>query len=117
VTRISWLAPGPTLLRAGGRDGLARVAREVDTREETSIELVVPIGFEAVFPDLRRATDRSYVLEDSAGLPLHAGDTLPRSVWLAPGEYALRTFVAGVDTARVPFRMGQERQVVRTEGR
>ena len=118
VVQISWLAPGMTLVRCGGRDGFARVARLVDTASTTLVELVVPAGgVEVVFKlGAQAAGAEQFRLEDSAGLALYAGRWMPREVLLVPGDYSLRTFVEGLETDSIVIRVGQERQVVRYGG-
>ncbi len=114
VATVRHLAPGLTLLRAGGDEGRARVARLVDTVAERELELVVPLGVEVVL--VRRGGFRSgaeYALEDGDGNPLIGGRGLPRDVWLAPGRYTIRELEDGRELARYPFTVGSERTVVR----
>ncbi|QDU66062.1 carboxypeptidase-like regulatory domain-containing protein [Engelhardtia mirabilis] len=110
------LGAGRTLLRVGGKDGWARIAREVETSAQSEIELVVPRGTEVVFPFLL-APGETYVVAGEDGLPLLAGSYLRRQTWLVPGRYTLtRRGADGVSTAQ-PFNVGTDRTVVRWEQR
>lgn len=111
-TEVSHLGPGSTLLRAGGRDGHARVAREVDTSRESSFELVVPPGTEVVLAGPRRSGE-TFVLEGPQGLPLYSGFWVPRVAYVSPGAYTLVRSFDGVQVDRRPFWVGAERTVVR----
>jgi hypothetical protein len=113
VTRVTWLAPGDVLVRAGGRDGLARVARRVDTARETRVELVVPVGIEVFVKAQETAVGRVHVLYDAAGEVLYGGATVPERCFLAPGAYALARLDEGRESARRAFTVGDSRTVVR----
>ena len=110
---LQHLGAGPVLLRAGGRDGLARVALEVVAVDGGEYELVVPNGVEVALrgPDL---TSGHLVVRDRSGLPLDAYRWLPTDTCLAPGSYVLECRSATGDvTETVPFTVGRERTVVR----
>lgn len=109
---VSDLGPGPTLILAGGQDGHARVAREADTSTASSFELVVPRGTEVVLAGPRGDGD-TFVLEDSAGLPLYSGYGLPRVVHLAPGSYTVVRSHPEGNSERYPFEVGSGRTIVR----
>ena len=117
VAEVAHLAPGPTFVAAGGGDGWALVARMVDTRRETDVELVLRRGTPVV---LRRAASARpeivYVLEDAAGFALLGGSWLPRDLFLASGRYLLRGLEGTREVERVPFAVAQERLVVRYGG-
>jgi len=117
VAEVAHLAPGPTFVGAGGAGGWALVARMVDTRRETDVELVLRPGTPVV---LRRAAtarpDIEYVLEDGAGFALLAGRWLPRDLFLASGRYLLRGLEGTREVERVPFTVAEERVVVRYGG-
>jgi hypothetical protein len=109
---VGHLAPGRTLLWAGGREGLARVAREVDTTRETELELVLRPGTEVVLTGPRRP-GQGVVLEGPGGLPYFAGTSIPRECFLAPGAYVLVRSSDGIEQERIPFQVGDTRTVVR----
>ena len=115
---IDFLAPGPTLLRAGGVDGHALVGRLVDTREESQIVFVVPAGVEVSF---RRedGTDPAvlFVLEDDAGVVLSGGSWLPSKTCLQPGRYRITRSLGGLDVETRELLVESERLVVRYGGR
>jgi RNA polymerase sigma factor (sigma-70 family) len=112
VTWVTWLAPGETLVRAGGHGGLARVALQVDTSRETSVALVVPSGSEVVVRGQQAARGRVYVLNDAAGQVLYGGNSVPTRCFLAPGAYALVRLDDERETARQAFTVGGVRTVV-----
>jgi len=113
VTSVSWLAPGEVLVQAGGRDGLARVARLVDTTREARIELVVPTGTEVLVKGQVAARGRVYVLYDAAGQVLYGDSTVSLRCYLAPGAYMLVRLDDGRESSRQSFTVGDTRTVVR----
>jgi hypothetical protein len=118
VALVYHLAPGPTLLNAGGRDGRARVGLLVDTALTREPELVVPFGVEVVFRRDRTAwPGAELMLEDERGVPLHAGrGRFPSRTFLLPGRYRLLVIEDGSEIERVGFTVGSERTVVRYGG-
>ncbi len=116
LQRVSIQRAGPKLLCAGGKDGYARVALEVDTARESTFELVVPRGTEVVLIGPREQGD-TIVLEGEQGLPLYSGLWIPRIVYLAPGSYTLTRRLGAKDVGRTTFQVGTERTVVRWSAR
>ena len=117
IAEVNHLAPGLTLVRAGGRAGLALVGRLVDTRQETEVELVVPPGVEVVFRhDDSASTGVVWVLENAQGVPL-LSRYLRRQTFLHPGTYVLLGLEGERRVERVEFTVGAERLVVRYGGR
>ena len=113
---MSSLGPGPKLLHAGGQDGYARIAVEIDTSRESAFELVVPAGTEVVLVGPRRHGE-TLVLAGEQGLPLYAGTWVPRITVLAPGSYTLSRSFGGREIEQIAFRVGTERTVVRWSAR
>jgi len=117
VSSIPWLAPGPTLVRAGGRDGWGRVAKLVDTGTVKEVKLVLPRGTQVIFRrGAAHGAGSEFLLEDASGLQLREGSYLPGGMFLAPGRYTLRVLASGVEVERVPFEVSEERIVVRCGG-
>lgn len=117
VTKFWTLAPGLTQVSVGGRDGLARTVRAVDTSDESPVRMVVGPGTEVVF-DLRGESPYPagtlWSLEGQGGLVYASGRYLPGTTWLKPGEYTLRRFdSAGAPQGQLGFQVGTERLVVR----
>ncbi len=116
LQRVSIQRAGPKLLQAGGEEGYARVALEVDTERESTFELVVPSGTEVVIIGAREQ-GQAVVLEGKPGLPLYSGLWIPRVVYLAPGSYSLTRFSEARPVGRMTFQVGTERTVVRWSDR
>lgn len=114
-TVLTWLGAGRALVRAGNRDGWAAVAREVELRDGLELELRVPRGVEVVLADPLEPSE-TYAVEDAEGVPLISGRRLEREVLLAPGAYSFVVFDGGGGVQRTPFRVGEERTVVRRSG-
>jgi hypothetical protein len=113
LAEVAHLAPGPTLLRAGGGDGWGRVAKVVDTGREATPTLVLRRGTQVVFArGSELGPGLEFVLEDAAGLPLYTGSYLRREISLAPGPYVLRVLDGALEVERVAFEVSGARVVV-----
>ena len=111
--QVTWLSPGPTLIVAGGANGLARTAKVVDTRDEPVVDHVLPSGTpvtlrlrtHAVHGDVHR-------LMQEDGSPLYSGTRLPRETYLARGSYTLSSYRRGDELSRMQFVVSGDRSVV-----
>ncbi|MEM9803458.1 MAG: carboxypeptidase regulatory-like domain-containing protein, partial [Planctomycetota bacterium] len=114
---VSWLAPGRTIVRAGGRDGRARVGVEIDTREVKEVELVVPEGVRVALDGVNLAPGEAIVLFDGRGVPLAHTRSLPYTTLLPSGPHAAALLRDGREVRRTEFEVGDEEQIVSLGGR
>ncbi|MEM1447922.1 MAG: sigma-70 family RNA polymerase sigma factor [Planctomycetota bacterium] len=114
---VSWLAPGRTLVRAGGRDGLARVGVEVDTRETKDVELVVPKGVRVALDGVELGAEDALLVLDARGVQLTESRSLPFVPLLAPGAHFAVLLRDSREVWRKPFDVGNEERLVSLGGR
>ncbi|MEM9380990.1 MAG: sigma-70 family RNA polymerase sigma factor [Planctomycetota bacterium] len=117
TTEVTWLAPGRTLVRAGGRDGLARVGVEVDTREVKEVELVVPKGVRVALDGAELAPGDAILVLDARGAQVTEARSLPFVPWLAPGKHTAVLLRDGREVLRESFEVGNEERIVSLGGR
>ena len=104
--RVPFMARGPSVMQAGGRDGLARVARRVDTSAGPIADLVVPPGVPVRFQrGSKLPPGARCMIEDSAGAPIHVDYWLPDHLTLQPGDYVIRIGTQDGEVSHLEFHV------------
>jgi hypothetical protein len=114
VWKVGIHALGRTLIRAGGSDGRAMVAVEVDTSVVNPVEIVVPRGVAVAFDwPGEWPLGTTFVLEDANGLPLCPSSA--SLLCLASGSYTWVMRSGATEIARHTFSVGSENATVTVE--